>query len=79
MRVMRFHSLCPLPRLAERSVAKAWWSLVNKSLFSYLANKSLVTYSLLDKLSWVKSDILFTRIDDMSYLQIQHEVKLKTF
>ena len=76
---MFFHSLCPLPRLAERSVAKAWYSIKERGLFSYLANKSLVTYSLLDKLSWVKSDILFTRIDDMSYLQIQHEVKLKVF
>ena len=43
----------------------------------YLADEAFVTYSLLGKLCWVESDFLFTRVDNMCDLQIQHEVQLK--
>ena len=46
---------------------------------THLANESLVTNSLLGKLGRVKSDFLFAGIDNMSYLKIQHEVKLKHY
>ena len=43
----------------------------------YLANKSLVAYSLFGEFCRIKSDFLLARIDDMRDLQIQHVVKLK--
>ena len=40
-------------------------------------DEPFVTNSLFGKLGWIKSDLLLTRIDHMSDLQIQHEVQLK--
>ena len=50
---------------------KLLWQVV------YLANKSLVAYSLLGEFCRIKSDFLLAGIDDMSDLQIQHVVQLK--
>ena len=44
---------------------------------THLADKALVTDPLFGILVRIKSDLLFTRIDDVCDLEIQHEVKLK--
>ena len=46
---------------------------------THLADKALVTDPLFGILGGIKSDLLFTRIDDVGDLEIQHEVKLEHF